>query len=60
MLGALRRYAWPGNVRELRNVIERAVIVAKGHRLTVEVPSSFRAERPSTRLDDFEAEQSGE
>ncbi len=27
---ALRRYAWPGNVRELENVIERAVIVAKG------------------------------
>jgi len=23
-------YAWPGNVRELRNVIERAVILAKG------------------------------
>jgi DNA-binding NtrC family response regulator len=27
---ALCRYAWPGNVRELENVIERAVIVAKG------------------------------
>ncbi|MGD9902479.1 MAG: sigma-54-dependent transcriptional regulator [Vicinamibacterales bacterium] len=30
---AMRRlegYAWPGNVRELRNVIERAVILAKG------------------------------
>ncbi len=26
----LCRYAWPGNVRELENVIERAVIVAKG------------------------------
>jgi DNA-binding NtrC family response regulator len=26
----LERYHWPGNVRELRNVIERAVIVAKG------------------------------
>ena len=29
-LEALRRYPWPGNVRELENVIERAVIVAKG------------------------------
>jgi PAS domain S-box-containing protein len=56
-LAALRQYNWPGNVRELRNVIERAVIVAKGHRLTVEVPSSSMAERPSTRLADFEAEQ---
>jgi DNA-binding NtrC family response regulator len=27
---ALCRYSWPGNVRELENVIERAVIVAKG------------------------------
>src|SRR5262247_3568515 len=27
---ALVRYPWPGNVRELENVIERAVIVAKG------------------------------
>ncbi len=26
----LQQYAWPGNVRELRNVIERAVILARG------------------------------
>lgn len=26
----LQHYDWPGNVRELRNVIERAVIVARG------------------------------
>ena len=26
----LEAYTWPGNVRELRNVIERAVILAKG------------------------------
>lgn len=26
-------YPWPGNVRELRNVIERAVMLAKGDRL---------------------------
>ncbi|MCI0546185.1 MAG: sigma-54 dependent transcriptional regulator [Candidatus Rokubacteria bacterium] len=31
---ALLRYPWPGNVRELENVIERAVIVAKGEVLT--------------------------
>jgi formate hydrogenlyase transcriptional activator len=34
----LRLYPWPGNVRELRNVIERAVIVATGPRLTVSMP----------------------
>jgi DNA-binding NtrC family response regulator len=27
--GRMRAYPWPGNVRELRNVIERAVIVAR-------------------------------
>src|SRR5205814_1592975 len=37
-LEALQRYPWPGNVRELRNVIERAVIVAKGPRLAVPPP----------------------
>lgn len=26
----LQSYAWPGNVRELRNVIERAVVLARG------------------------------
>jgi DNA-binding NtrC family response regulator len=31
---ALCAYGWPGNVRELENVIERAVIVAKGDTLT--------------------------
>ena len=29
-LDLLRAYSWPGNVRELRNIVERAVILAKG------------------------------
>jgi len=29
-LAILKEYAWPGNVRELRNVMERAVILARG------------------------------
>ena len=29
-VAALEAYGWPGNVRELRNVVERAVIVARG------------------------------
>jgi formate hydrogenlyase transcriptional activator len=37
---ALQRYAWPGNIRELRNVVERAMIVAIGTRLTIAVPTS--------------------
>jgi PAS domain S-box-containing protein len=35
---ALQRHGWPGNVRELRNVIERAIIVAKSPRLVVDLP----------------------
>ncbi|HET9359388.1 MAG TPA: sigma 54-interacting transcriptional regulator [Vicinamibacterales bacterium] len=34
----LQLYPWPGNIRELRNVIERAVIMATGPRLTVPLP----------------------
>lgn len=29
-LDAMRSYRWPGNVRELKNVVERAVIFARG------------------------------
>jgi PAS domain S-box-containing protein len=32
----LRRYEWPGNVRELQNVIERAVITARGGSLNLD------------------------
>ena len=31
---SLRAYPWPGNVRELKNVIQRAVLMAKGKELT--------------------------
>ncbi len=30
-LQILSAYPWPGNVRELRNVIERVVVIARGH-----------------------------
>ena len=29
-LTCLREYRWPGNVRELKNVVERAVVLARG------------------------------
>jgi formate hydrogenlyase transcriptional activator len=51
---ALRRleaYAWPGNVRELSNVIERAVVLARGPTLDVAaelLPAA--AEPPSARV----------
>jgi transcriptional regulator with GAF, ATPase, and Fis domain len=34
----LQSYDWPGNVRELRNVIERAVILARGGVLDFDLP----------------------
>ena len=51
----LQRYAWPGNIRELRNVVERAMIVATGPRLTIALPqSTSSAVRRTTRLSDVE------
>jgi len=32
----LQRYRWPGNVRELENVVERAVVLCKGHTVGVD------------------------
>ena len=34
----LQTYPWPGNIRELRNIIERAMIIATGPVLHVDVP----------------------
>jgi formate hydrogenlyase transcriptional activator len=36
VLEAMERYEWPGNVRELGNLVERAVILARGSELRVE------------------------
>lgn len=35
-MGLLASYRWPGNIRELRNVIERAVVIAKGRMIGAE------------------------
>ena len=34
---ALEDYSWPGNVRELQNYIERAVVMAEGEELTLDL-----------------------
>jgi formate hydrogenlyase transcriptional activator len=46
----LQLYAWPGNVRELRNVIERAVIISDGPRLTVPIPQPAVARQPQSSM----------
>ncbi len=43
----LQSYDWPGNVRELRNVVERAVILARGGALEFDLPISNQAMPPA-------------
>ncbi len=51
-LQALLQYDWPGNVRELENVMERAVILARGSSITVGLlPLDARREAPSMPAD---------
>ena len=45
----LRAYDWPGNVRELQNVIERAVIISRSSRLSLERALPLEAARPTRR-----------
>jgi formate hydrogenlyase transcriptional activator len=56
-ISRLQQYSWPGNIRELRNVVERAMILATGPRLSVPVPSASPASiRQSVKLKDIETE----
>ncbi|GIW98238.1 MAG: sigma-54-dependent Fis family transcriptional regulator [Pirellulaceae bacterium] len=36
-LEAMMQYHWPGNVRELQNYVERAVVMAEGDELTIDL-----------------------
>jgi formate hydrogenlyase transcriptional activator len=36
-MSALQEYHWPGNIRELRNVIERAMILSHGPKLSIKL-----------------------
>jgi DNA-binding NtrC family response regulator len=53
----LKTYIWPGNVRELRNVLERAVMLARGNALTIQLfpglrgPSRTVLQESAGRLD---------
>jgi two-component system response regulator PilR (NtrC family) len=46
---ALESYGWPGNVRELENVLERAVTLENGNKISFEsLPAAVRAKAPAS------------
>jgi len=45
-MSLLQHYRWPGNIRELQNVIERAVILAKGEITPQELPPQLLEGEP--------------
>jgi two-component system, NtrC family, response regulator AtoC len=50
----LRQYHWPGNVRELRNVIQRAILLAKSEELTPDLlPARIRSAAGSAERSDL-------
>jgi len=50
-IALLQRYQWPGNVRELRNVLERALIMARGRTIQVEdLPGRIRLSQRAGRV----------
>ena len=56
-MATLQQYSWPGNIRELRNVVERAMIVATGPRLSLALPTpNTPAAKRSDKLADVEKE----
>jgi two-component system response regulator HydG len=49
-ISALSGYPWPGNVRELRNVMERAVVIARGRMIGAEELSFLHTRKDECRL----------
>ncbi|QDU30222.1 Transcriptional regulatory protein ZraR [Anatilimnocola aggregata] len=46
-LQAMQRYNWPGNVRELQNTIERAVLLGRSNKVTIDdLPPQIAAGQP--------------
>ena len=51
-LEAMQDYHWPGNVRELQNYVERAVVMAEGDELTLELlPDEIQNPSPEKASD---------
>jgi len=57
-LAMLMDYAWPGNVRELENVIERAVTLSRGDKISPDdLPPAVQGARGDRRVLDEAAEK---
>lgn len=57
-LAMLMDYAWPGNVRELENVIERAVTLSRGEKVSPDdLPAAVQGARGDRRVLDEAAEK---
>jgi two-component system nitrogen regulation response regulator GlnG len=57
-IDALEKYHWPGNVRELENVLQRAVVVAKGETISdYDLPQEIFA-KPLTTKNKIAAQES--
>jgi DNA-binding NtrC family response regulator len=57
-LAMLMDYAWPGNVRELENVIERAVTLSRGEKISPDdLPAAVQGARGDRRVLDEAAER---
>ncbi len=51
VMDALSSFPWPGNVRQLKNVIERAVVLARAKQITLgELPDDVRLSRRVVHL----------
>ncbi len=49
VMRVLLHYHWPGNIRQLNNVIERAVVLAKGDKISLrDLPEEFLASSKKT------------
>ena len=57
-LAMLMDYAWPGNVRELENVVERAVTLSRGEKISADdLPPAVQGARGDRRVLDEAAEK---
>jgi transcriptional regulator with GAF, ATPase, and Fis domain len=52
-----QEYDWPGNIRELQNVVERAVILARGGSMELRLPDATPPSGAPTLTDEFAGEE---